>query len=115
MVKRYTPTAMISYACYDDNSDEPIISIDKDPKGKFVKYEAYRSLEAKYNKFVYGADCLCISKATKLSPKEVQNRVRKFCSTHYLDFNYYPTQMDITNNVTINLTTMMAIISYGET
>lgn len=114
MVKRYTPTAKTSYAYCGDNSDEAVVSLKKDAKGEYVKYEAYRSLETKYNKLFYGKECVRIAKRAGLSPEEIQCRVKDFCSDHYKHFGCYPFDMEVAENIVINFETMMDIISYQD-
>lgn len=103
MVKRYTPTATIQRSHYDDVSDEAVVTVEQTSDGKYVSYEAYRSLEAEYNKLVYGKECVRISKATGLTCDEVYSKVRN-------EYTYRPEPMTIKGNVTINHKSILDIL-----
>lgn len=113
MVKRYNPSAKIqrSTAPYEE---EAISFVERCLDGEFVKYEAYRSLEAKYNKLVYGKICYNVAKRANLSCQEVQDRVEDFCLDHYKHFECYPMDIEVTDGVFIDFYPMMEIFAYSE-
>lgn len=119
MVKRYNPTAKIqsSMAPYEE---EAVVVIEQCPDGEFVKHEAYRSLEAKYNKLVYGKTCYNISKRTNLSCQEVQKRVVNFYQNYqeYQDnnkqFEHCPMEMEISDGFFIESNAIMKIVKNSE-
>ena len=114
MVKRYTPDAKIQTYQYDNESDEAVAKMIKDPEGDYVSYEAYRLLEKKYEKLFYGEECYRVAKKTGLSCQQVQDMVSDFCNDHMEHFGYFPAEMDFgdIDGVVINTNSMMKILPF---